>query len=452
MKLFQKKNIDMLEGPILPRIVEFSLPIFLGSVFQMLYNMVDSVVVGKYVSADALAAVGSTGTISNLLVGMMTGFPTGASIIAAQFIGADRKDKVKPAVSTTFWFLMAFSVVLSAAGLVFSSQIMHWVNVPENIYADTVLYFRIYIAGMVFMALYNFFAAFLRAMGDSTTPLIFLIVSSVLNIFGDLFFVLVLNMAVAGVALATVIAQGISVLLCMFYVRRSSEYFRFRRGELVFDRVLFKDILRMGLPTSLQSSVTGMGMVMVQSLINSFGSVDIAAYTAANKMEQICNLPMNGISLGLSVFVGQNIGASQMPRARRGMWLSSAFCVSLSALMSLVIVFTGPWLMQLFVKESETQVIEVGAEFMKLWAPLVLFHGLFSCVVAFLRGAGDSVAAMISMFCDLLTRMVMAYIFAVLLGMGFMGIAYSLPCGWVCCCIFCVIRYFTGGWKKKAVV
>ena len=446
------KQTNLLEGPVLSRILVFSLPIFLGMVFQTFYNLVDSIVVGKYVSADALAAVGTTSPISNLLVGMMTGFPVGASVVAAQFLGAGQKEKIKPTISTTFWFLLVFSLGLMAVGLLLSSHIMRWVNVPDNIYADTVAYFRIYILGLLFMALYNFFAAFLRSVGDSTTPLIFLIISSVLNIFGDLFFVLVLHMGVAGVAWATVIAQGISVLLCLIYTRKKSEYFQFGRGELVFDRELFKDILRLGLPSGIQASITGLGFVMVQSLINSYGSVSIAAYTAASKMEQITNLPMSGVSQGLALFIGQNIGAGQEKRARSGLYQSSAFVVGVSALMSALILLAGPYLMQLFVNAEDAEVINVGARFMRIWAPLIVLHAIQECFVSFLRGAGDSVFSMISMFFDLITRMVMAYVFALVVGLSFMGIAWAIPCGWLLASLCSVIRYFSGGWKSKSVI
>lgn len=464
MQLLKRGKADFLNGPILSRILTFALPIFLGMVFQQAYSMVDSVVVGKYVSADALAAVGSTGTISMLLVGVMMGFPMGASIVAAQFLGAGQKDKIKSTIATTLWFLLALSLILSIAGLIFSSQIMRWVKVDPKIYADTVKYFRIYILGMVFMALYNFFSSFLRALGDSTTPLIFLIASSVLNILGDLFFVLVLDMGVAGVAWATVLAQAISVAMCAIYVRKTSEYFSFKKSELRFDGGLFKKILRLGLPSSLQSSITGFGMVMVQTLINSSGAINTAAYTVAARMEQLCNLPMSGIAMSLSLFIGQNVGAGNYPRVKRGMLLSAACSVGLSMFMSIVILLFGDEIMRLFVKREELTVITVGAAFMRRWAPLVFLHGLFECVVSTLRGAGDSIHAMISMFFDLIMRTIMAYIFfygfdIVILGvnlrlnpMGFMGIAWAIPCGWACCCVYSIIRYLTGGWKRMAVV
>ena len=451
MKRFNGES-DFLEGPVLSKILIFSLPIFLGMVFQTFYNMVDSIVVGKYVSADALAAVGSTSTISMLLVGIMAGFPTGASVVAAQFLGAGQKAKIKPTISTTFWFLVVFSVILMAVGIFLSGNIMHWVNVPENIYADTVTYFRIYIMGLLFMALYNFFAAFLRSVGDSRTPLIFLIISSVLNIFGDLFFVLVLKMGVAGVAWATVIAQGISVVLCILYTSRKIEYFQFGKGELVFDRSLFGDILRLGLPSGIQASVAGMGMVLVQSLINSYGSVSIAAYTAAAKMEQITNLPMNGVAQGLALFIGQNIGAGKEDRAKNGMWKSTIFVVAVSVLMSVMILALGPYLMQMFVNAEDAEVITIGAAFMRRWAPLIFLHAIAECVISFLRGSGDSIFSMISMFFDLITRAVMAYIFARVFGMGFMGIAWAIPCGWLMSMIASLLRYLSGRWRLMSVV
>ena len=452
MKSFRFSRVDMLNGPILKNILLFSLPIFLGSVFQQLYNMVDSVVVGKYVSANALAAVGSTGTLTMMLVGIMMGFPTGASVVAAQFAGAGERDKIKRTISTSLYFLLALSVVLTVVGLLLARRIMGWVNVPEEVLPDALAYFRIYIAGMIFMALYNFFASFLRALGDSVTPLIFLIIASLLNIAGDLFFVLALHMGVPGVAIATVLAQAISAALCYLYVTRKSEYFQFGKGEMVFDRSLFKDILRLGLPSSIQASVASLGMVLVQGLINSYGAVSMAAYTSASKMEQLCNLPLSGVSMGLSLYVGQNIGAGQQGRAKKGLAQSLVFCAVVSALLSAVIYFTGHAIMHLFVNDTDAEVINVGAEFMRLWAPLIFFHALSQCLISFLRGAGDSLNSMIAMFFDLGVRSAMAYVFALALGLGFMGIAYSIPCGWIGSTIYAAALFFAGVWKKKAVV
>ena len=452
MKILKAQKTDMLHGSILKGIVLFSLPILLGNVFQQLYSMVDSIIVGKYVSANALAAVGSTGTITMMLVGIMMGFPTGASVVAAQFAGAGQTEKIQRTISTTLYFLLGLAVVLSAVGLILAPTIMRLVNVPEEILPDALAYFRIYVGGMVFMSLYNFFASFLRALGDSVTPLIFLIISSLLNILGDLFFVLVLHMDVPGVAIATVLAQAISVALCYLYVSRTSEHFKFRKGGMVFDKALFKDIIRLGLPSSIQMSITSLGMVMVQGLINSFGAINMAAYTSANKMEQLCGVPMSGVAMALSFFVGQNIGAGDQARARKGLGWALAFCVGFSAVMSAIIYFTGHTIMHLFVNDSDVEVINIGADFMRIWAPLLFCHAVSQCFVSFLRGAGDSLNSMISMFFDLGVRTIMAYVFALALAMGFMGIAYSIPCGWIGCALYAVIIFCSGIWKRKAVV
>ena len=303
------KKVDMTQGPILGRLLQFCVPIFLGLVFQQFYNLVDSVIVGKYVSADALAAVGTCAPLVQFLIGIMAGFNMGASVVASQFLGAGQKEKIKPTVSTTAIMLIVLSLLISVLSVLFAPQIMHLLNVPDNILPDTIAYFRIFSAGCIFLALYNFFASFLRSLGDSVTPLIFLIIASLLNIGGDLFFVLVLHLDVAGVAIATVIAQAVSVTLCFIYVSRTNEYFRFKKGDFRFDRSLSRDILRLSIPSSLQTGLSSIGMLAVQRLINSYGSASIASYTAANKMEMICNLPVMSVAQGLSLFVGQNIGA-----------------------------------------------------------------------------------------------------------------------------------------------
>ena len=441
----------MTQGPILGRLLQFCIPIFLGLVFQQFYNLVDSVIVGKYVSADALAAVGTCAPLVQFLIGIMAGFNMGASVVASQFLGAGRKKEIKPVISTTAIMLIVLSAVISLLSVIFAKEIMFLLNVPDNILADTVAYFRIFSAGCIFLALYNFFASFLRSMGDSTTPLIFLIIASLLNIAGDLFFVLVLHLDVAGVAIATVLAQAVSVTLCILYVRRTNEYFSFSKGDFRFEKRLCKDILRLGVPSSLQTGLSSIGMLAVQRLINSYGSASIASYTAANKMEMICNLPVMSVAQGLSLFVGQNIGADQTERAQKGMWQSMTVCAGIGILLAGVIYLFGPDLMKLFVNEDDIEVIRIGARFMRIWAPFVVCHGISQIMVSFLRGTGDSIFSMLSMIGDLVTRCIMAYIFALALALGFFGIAYAIPCGWLMTILISFGRYFTGGWKKKAV-
>ena len=448
----KNRDINMLEGPALKEILLFSLPIFIGSVFQMMYNLVDSIVVGQFVGANALAAVGGTSTISMLLVGIMNGFCTGSSIVIAQLLGQGRTERIKPAISTTVVFLLGLAIGMTALGLGLSRQFMVWTNMPEEIFDDALEYFRIYMVGLLFLTLYNFFAAFLRALGDSTTPLVFLIISSVLNILLDVVFVVVFGLGVAGVGYATVLAQGVSVLLCALWVWRINEYFRFQKSEITVDRALLKQVLRLGIPSALQGSAAGLGMVIVQGLINSFGPVSMAAYSAAGKMESLCSLPQNAVGMALSVFVGQNVGAANLGRCREGLRKGGTFIVAVCLLLSIGVYFCGPLLMRIFVGEADREVIDIGASFMRIWALFLAIHAVYEAFSAFLRGAGDSMFSMYGMFADLTTRVIMAYFFAKGLGMGFMGIGYAIPCGWVVCSVLVGVRYASGRWKSKAVV
>ena len=447
----KREDAYFVDGPIVKKLIVFALPIFLGNVFQQLYNMVDSVIVGRFVGANALAAVGASATTSMILVGLMLGFPMGASIIASQFMGANRPDRIKATISTGLYFLLGLAAVITLFGFIFSRRILTWMNVPENIFEDSLMYFRIFIAGTVFMALYNFFASFLRALGDSRTPLIFLIISSVLNIFGDLFFVVNLKMGVAGVAIATDLAQMISVILCFLYTRKKISFFQFQKGEMVFDRALAKDIVRYGVPTSLQTMASGLGMLLVQSLINSFGSVNIASYTAAAKMEQVCNLPMSSFAMAISVFAGQNIGAKNYDRIKDGHKKTMGIVIGIALVMSSIIFFFGHNLMLLFVKAEEAEVVDIGRRFMRNWAPLVFLHGIANVNTAFLRGFGDTTWSMICSLSDMGGRMAFAFIFALGVGLGFMGISWAIPCGWALCLIVSSLRYYSGKWKTKAV-
>lgn len=441
----------MTTGPILRQIATFGLPIFIGNVFQQLYSMVDSIVVGNYVGTDALAAVGSASIVSWCLVMLSAGLTTGASVVVSQLFGAGRKAEIRKAISTTLIIAALAAVLVSTVGLVFAPTIMSWVNVPEQLMADSVAYLRIYCAGAIFLMLYNFFASVLRALGDSVTPLVFLIISSLLNIFGDLYFVLQLHLDVPGVALATVLSQAVSVILCAIHCLRKVDYFRFEKGEFGFYRNLAGDILRMGVPSAIQSGIGSLGFVVVQGLINSFDAAAMAAYTAASKMEGLAHLPVESFGMSLSVFAGQNIGAGDTDRVRKGLRRTILLCIVICLATSVVIFAVGPWLISLFLQEGAEDIAELGAAFMRIWAPLAVFFALMNCINGTLRGAGDSVFVMSNSFFDLGVRTIMAFVFARSFGLGFMGVAYAIFCGWIAASLAGFIRYCTGKWKTKAI-
>lgn len=447
----EKKAVDFTTGSIMKQIIIFGLPILLGSIFQQMYNIVDSIVVGNYVGTEALASVGSASTIAHCLVMAATGLTMGASVVLAQLIGAKRFGDIKKAISTTLFFALGVAIVFSVLGVTLADQIMHWVKVPDELIYESAMYLRIYTGGTIFLMLYNFYSSILRALGDSVTPLIFLIVATVLNIGGDLFFVLVLHMGVAGVAIATVGAQAVSVILCAIYCSKKVNYFRFEKGEFRFYREMFGDIVRLSVPSALQMSIASLGFIFVQGLINSFGTVHIAAYTATQKLEGLAHLPMECFAMSLAVFVGQNIGAGNLKRVKKGLVQVTLVLCAISVVIAAAIYLIGPQMISLFTGDGATEVIQAGAAFMRIWAPATVIFSFMNCFNSVLRGAGDSVFVMIASFADLGARTIMAYVIALGFGVGFYGVAYAVICGWVASCAVTVIRYATGKWKTKAI-
>ncbi len=452
LKLKLAGSGDMLHASPLKSIILFSLPIILGSIFQQLYSMVDSIVVGNFVGAGALAAVGSSSMICGCLVMACSGFTTGASIVVAQQFGAGQTKDIKATISTTAIFLLVFSILLTLISVPLSPAIARLINVPEEIMADSVTYMQIYFSGFVFLMFYNFFASILRALGDSVTPLIFLVVSSLLNIVGDLYFVIPLDMGVAGVAWATLLSQAVSVVLCIIYVARKSEFFRFRKGEFVFSKRQFGFVMRMGIPAALQGSVTELGFVVMQSLINSFSTAAIAAYTAANKMESFAMLPVNGICQAFAVYVGQNMGAGDVRRTKQGLRHTAVFLICVSFACTALIYAIGPGLIKLFVDSAETEVISLGTQYLGIFAPFMVLFSMMQVFVSVLRGSGDSGVTMACSFLDLGVRVAAAYALCLLFKVGFMGCAYAVPCGWLCSSIMAVIRYRSGRWQDMTVI
>ncbi len=448
---FKIKTIDMTTGNILKNLLVFGLPIFIGSLFQQFYNIVDSIIVGRFVGADALAAVGSAGNIANGMIWIATGLTTGASVVVAQLCGAKMEQRIKHAISTTLIFAVFVAIAVTIIGLVIASPVMRLLRVPDTLMDDAVTYMKVFIAGTIFTMIYNFFSATLRSLGDSTTPLIFLVIASLLNVGGDILCVSTLKMGVAGAALATVGAQAISVILCAIYCAKKVPYFKFRKGDFIFDRILFKDILRYSIPTAIQGFVAQIGFAFVQGLINGFGSVYMAAYTAASKLEGLAHLPLDCFGTSLQVFVGQNMGAGNIKRVKQGLIRTIIVGCSICILVAGLIIVFGSGLISMFIDGSETQIIDIGSRFLKIWAPWTAAFMLMNAFGGVLRGAGDSIVSMIASFCDLIGRTASAYFFVDGLGLDFYWIARAIYVGWLISLLCTGIRYFTGKWKNKTI-
>ncbi|MDP3486488.1 MAG: MATE family efflux transporter, partial [Bacillota bacterium] len=443
---------DMTQGSAAKLILTFSLPMLVGNIFQQMYNMVDSIVVGRFVGPNALAAVGTSFPIIFLLISLVLGLTMGSGVVISQFFGAKQTDKVRRAVSTALSFQLVFALIMSMLGLVLSRPLLLLLRTPPEIITESVAYMQIFFGGLIFMFAYNAFAGILRSLGDSKTPLYFLMISSLINIGLDIYFVAGLGWGVRGVALATLIAQGFSSVLCLVYVYKRVPLLRFTRAEWVFDMDIFKTMLRIGIPSSIQQTVASIGMMAMQALVNSFGSVTIAAYTAASRMDSFAMMPIMTLGMAVSTFTGQNIGANRLDRVRSGLWATTGLVVVSCILVSILVFTVGPQMIQVFITAEETEVIARGVEYLQT---VSIFYVVFGIMVIFngvLRGAGDAMVPMVTTIVALITRVSVGYWLVTIPSISYRGIWWAIPAGWVVGTIIPTVRYFSGAWKAKAVV
>ena len=303
---------DMTEGNPTELLLTFMLPMVVGNVFQQLYNMVDSMIVGKYVGADALAAVGATGSLNFLIFSLCGGMANGIGIIISQYFGAGNDNGVKKAIANAVYIMTASALLMGVIGLVFSRKLLIFLNTPENILDDSVLYMQIMCIGILAVGLYNCIAAILRAVGDSKTPLYFLIVASILNIALDLLFVKTFNMGVAGAGIATIISQLLAGIGSLAFAFIKNPYFKIGRDQMKAEKMIIAQCVRMGIPLAFQTSLIAISCVALQSVVNTFGSVVVAAFTATSRIEQLVQQPYNSLGMAVSSFTGQNIGAGKL--------------------------------------------------------------------------------------------------------------------------------------------
>ena len=378
----------MTQGIIWKKILLFSLPLLLGNVFQQLYNTVDSVIVGNYIGGDALAAVGTSGPIINLLVGLFMGIATGAGVVIARYFGAQDSEAVHDAVHTTLAATFLGGLFLTVVGVLLSPTVVRLIGVPENIMSGSIDYLRIYFGGIIAMMTYNMGAGILRAVGDSKTPLYFLIISSIINIILDMLFVIIFDMGVAGVAWATLIAQAVSATLIIITLCRVNTSYRVTLSHIRIKLSYLKEIIRIGLPSGLQNAIISMSNIVVQSYINSFGSAAIAGYSTYGKVDAFALMPVMSLSMAITTFTSQNIGAREFDRVRKGVKTGLLMsCGTAFVLTSLVVVFART-LLGIFTDDQ--QIIEYGLLTMTYQAPFYLVLGLNNTLAGILRGAGKA--------------------------------------------------------------
>lgn len=440
---------DLSEGPVGKQIFLFAMPMLLGNVFQQLYNIVDTIIIGKYIGTDALAAAGASFPVIFVLISLVIGITTGTTIIISQYFGAKDFELVKRAIDTAFIFLFFASLLLTLIGIASIGYVWELIGLPEHLRKDASLYFNIFASGLVLMFGFNATSAVLRGLGDSKTPLYFLIISTFLNIGFDLLFVLVFGWGIAGVAVATVLAQGIAFGLGIWYLNRTHKIIRFAYKGLVFDRHLFRESIRIGLPTGFQHTFVALGMMALLTIVNRFGTATIAAYTIAVRIDSFASLPAMNFGLALSTFVGQNIGAARFDRVKEGLKATLLMSSMVSVTVTLAAWFFGKELMQIFTHDE--QVIEIGYSYLVIVSSFyVLFAAMFA-TQGVLRGAGDTLVSMfITLFSLWVLRIPASYFLS--LEYGTNGIWWGIPVAWLFGFVASLIYYQSGKWKTKGVV
>ena len=390
----------MTSGSIWKRMILFALPLMLGNLFQQMYNTVDSLIVGRFVGSSALAAVSSSGSLIGMLIGLLSGISSGAGVIVARHFGAGDREGLHRTVHTIVAFGLAAGVLMTAVGVLLSPQILMWMGTPESVMAESVTYLRIYFCGSLAVMMYNVFVGILQAVGDGRHPLYYLIASSVVNLGLDLLFIQAFDAGVGGAALATVISQVVSALLCLIQLMRTKEDYRLELRSIRFERDILGQIVRVGLPSGVQNSIIAFANVIVQSNVNAFGEMAMAGYGAYAKIEGFGFLPINSFTLALTTFVGQNLGATQYERTKKGARFGILMTVTLAEAIGVLVFLFAPQLIALFDPTPEVVAFGVGKA-----RTAALFYCLLAyahSVAAVLRGAGKAVipmAIMIAIWC-----------------------------------------------------
>ena len=441
----KNRVLDMTTGAELPLLFRFSIPMLIGNIFQQFYNMVDSIIVGNYVGKNALAAVGMTGSLTFFYFALCNGFATGTGVMIAQYFGMKNEKRVKDAIGNSIYMLFGMGILVSIVSVLLARKILIFLNTPDTILEDALLYSRIVCGGVLAVVLYNGIASMLRALGDSLTPLIFLIIASVLNVIGDFIFVLYFHMGVAGVAIATILAQLISAIGCIVYAVLKNPYFRLTKENFYPDRYLLKRSIQLGIPFGAQGSLIAVSCVALQSVINGFGENVIAAFTATSRIEQLVQQPFNSLGMAVATFTGQNLGANNIKRVKKGSRASVYLVIVFSLIMCALMFLFGNQFITLFVKDPD--VIAIGGRALRITSLFYIPLGLIYNSRSLMNGAGDSFFAFISGLIEVVGRVGFSVWLAAIPVLGYWSVWYITGLTWLLTAIVCVGRYLQGKWK-----
>lgn len=443
----RSKNIDMTKGPILKELVLFALPLLLGNAFQQLYNTVDSVIVGQFVGPESLAAVTSTAVIINTLVGLFVGFSTGSSVIISQFFGAQKADMLRKSIHTALTATFIMGIAFMILGYFITPPLIVLMKTDVSVIEPATTYLRIYFLGILGLMFYNMTSAILRAIGDSVRPLIFLIITSVLNIILDLLFVIGFKMGVSGVAYATVISQFVSAFMGMYVLLKTKENYGISFKEMHIDPGILKKIFSVGLPAGLQMAIISFSNIFVQSYINSFGAASTAGWGSYGRIDAFVMLPLQSISLANTTFTGQNAGARNPDRIKQGIRISLLLAVIVTIIICALEYAAAPYIIRLFTKDQE--VMKYGIIFIRCNCMFDFFCCFNQIHAGVLRGIGDATAPMfIMIFSFVIFRQI--YLFVITrITPSIYPVSLSFPVGWMMCSLLMLIYFRLSHWEKK---
>lgn len=441
---------DMTSGSPTKLILKFSVPMLIGNLFQQFYYIIDSIIVGKFVGSEALAAVGATGSMIFLIIGLTFGLSAGISIVISQYFGAQDYDNVRKGYATAAYIVVGVSIFMGVVGFFSSRFMLELLNTPETIIEQSNQFMKITFAGILGISCYNGVAAILRAMGDSFTPLIFLGMASLINVGLDFLFILVFHWGVPGVALATVIAQISAAVGCIIYAMTKIKLLRMPLKEFKPDKEIFRKCLRLGLPVAFQNSFVSISMMALQGVINSYQDVVIAANTVVNRIEQLVLMPGMSIGAALAAFAGQNVGAGKPERARQGYNAASKIIIIFSLLMLPVMYFGGEYVMRLFTKKVDYEVVVIGVKAIRITCFFYATVGMIFVSRNFLSGTGDINIPMVMGITEVICRVILANVLTIYI--GFYGIWWATAINWFITSLVGIIRVETGKWKTKSIV
>lgn len=437
---------DMTTGNPARILVKFTIPMLISVMFQQLYNIADSIIAGQLLGGDALAAVGISYTITMIYMAIANGSNIGCSVVISQFFGNHNYTKMKTCISTSLISILSLSLVLTVFGLVFSSPLLTLLNTPENLFKASADYLNIYTAGLIFLFLYNICTGIFTALGDSKTPLFFLIISSVFNVVLDYILVKYTSMGVSGVAWATFIAQGIASILSFVTLLARIRKLNCGKAQL-FSFDILKKILFVAIPSILQQSFVSVGNIFIQGLVNTFGDVVVAGFSAAGKLNTFTITTLTALGNSMSSYTAQNVGAGKIERIKKGVKYLYLMSFVITVPLFILFTFLPELMMKIFVNGSDTAIIQEGIAFLKTVAPFYLFISIKLIIDGVLRGSGAVNIFMVSTFSDLLLRVVLSFVLAPIFAQQ--GIWYSWPIGWLLATAISCTFYFTGMWKKN---